>query len=203
MMKLQLSKLILSLCIGLNVTHVFAQSDTDKQVQSISQVQSALIGTNNTITTNTNGQTNAVESMTILNNIDWQQIFIVRINNQWQFSIQSKQDLTIDKISLTLDGVTITNKVNLQLINQLSPAKLDKQASQKPVQYLFSADNLMQQIQQISKGYNLLGITKSITANDYLGYQNYIYKVINVTFDWHNATSYNQSTNRFLMVYAK
>ena len=174
MMKLQLSKLILSLCIGLNVTHVFAQSDIDKQVQSISQVQSALIGTNNTITTNTNVQTNAVESMTILNNIDWQQIFMVKINNQWQFSIQSKQDLTIDKISLTLDGVTITNKVNLQLINQLSPAKLDKQATQKPVQYLFSADNLMQQIQQISKGYNL-----------------------------HNATSYNQSTNRFLMVYAK
>ena len=80
-MKLQLSKLILSLCIALNITHVFAQSDIDKQVQSISQVQSALVGTNNTITINTNGQTNDTESsITILNNIDWQQIFMVRIN---------------------------------------------------------------------------------------------------------------------------
>jgi hypothetical protein len=61
----------------------------------------------------------------------------------------------------------------------------------------------MQPIGQITKGYTLLGITPSITANDYLGYQTYMYKVLDVTFNWHDATSYNQSTNRFLMVYAK
>ena len=193
-MQLRSNKIILLMYVIFNTAQVFAQDDIDAKLQGIAQIQSVF--------TTTNSVSTIIKQP---DNINWQQVFMVKISNQFQFSIASNRDVTIDKISLTLDGTTITNPVTLQLKKPVKPVKSNKLTvnTSQPLEYLFSADNIMQPIGQITKGYTLLGITPSITANDYLGYQTYMYKVLDVTFNWHDATSYNQSTNRFLMVYAK
>ena len=185
------------MCVVFNTTQVFAQDDIDAKLQGIAQIQSVF--------TTTNSVSTIIKQPDNIDNINWQQVFMVKISNQLQFSIASNRDVTIDKISVTLDGTTITNPVTLQLKKPVKPFKSNKLTANtsQPIEYLFSADNIMQPIGQITKGYTLLGITPSITANDYLGYQTYMYKVLDVTFNWHDATSYNQSTNKFLMVYAK
>ena len=196
-MQLRSNKIILLMYVIFNTAQVFAQDDIDAKLQGIAQIQSVF--------TTTNSVSTIIKQPDNIDNINWQQVFMVKISNQFQFSIASNRDVTIDKISLTLDGTTITNTVTLQLKKPVKPVKSNKLTvnTSQPLEYLFSADNIMQPIGQITKGYTLLGITPSITANDYLGYQTYMYKVLDVTFNWHDATSYNQSTNRFLMVYAK
>lgn len=196
-MQLRSNKIILLMYVIFNTAQVFAQDDIEAKLQGIAQIQSVF--------TTTNSVSTIIKQPDNIDNINWQQVFMVKISNQFQFSIASNRDVTIDKISLTLDGTTITNTVTLQLKKPVKPVKSNKLTvnTSQPLEYLFSADNIMQPIGQITKGYTLLGITPSITANDYLGYQTYMYKVLDVTFNWHDATSYNQSTNKFLMVYAK
>ena len=174
--------LIAFLSIITNV-NVFADEALDKKIDSLSQLELAFTPTS--------------ETMNIANlskKVNWEQSDInLKINNQWQLTLTSKQEITISKISININGVVVSNQVNLTLLPSY----------QSSTQYLFATDDFQKQVYYLTKGYKLLGIVKQIGANDYTGYQDYAYKVIKVTLSWKNSTTYNESTTNFLMVYAK
>ena len=119
------------------------------------------------------------------------------------FLISSKEEIYIGKISVAINGVTVVNPVNLTL----KPFKKTK--------YIFMTQNVTQdsehsttqnleaEVDNLIRGYKLLGIVPNISGNDYLGYQDYVYKIAQITLYWNDKNSSNQSTTNYMLVYAK
>jgi hypothetical protein len=190
--------LIYSLSLIVCISHpmameAFHTQKMDKQTQALPQLESAF-----------NSQ---VEEITTINNntpVNWSISGInLEINNQWHFLISSKEEIYIGKISVAINGVTVVNPVNLTL----KPFKKTK--------YIFMTQNVTQdsehsttqnleaEVDNLIRGYKLLGIVPNISGNDYLGYQDYVYKIAQITLYWNDKNSSNQSTTNYMLVYAK
>lgn len=116
----------------------------------------------------------------------------VAIDNKWQFVFKSKQALTISKITLTMDNISITNSLNLEIKPNTS------------AYYFFTDANLKQIIQKSTAGYKFLGVYKQINADDFIEFDIYGYKKLQVTIIWLNSDkSYYQSVTNFMLIYAK
>lgn len=182
--KLKIIKILIVMLLITVDVNIFADEALDKKLGSLPQLESVFLPTSETMNVTTANK-----------NVNWEQSGIgLKINNQWQLTITSKQDITVSKISINIDGVIVSNQANLTLLSSKNSAA---------TQYLFATDDFQKHVYYLIKGYKLLGIVKQITANDYSGYQDYAYKVIKVTLSWKNSTTYNESTTNFLMVYAK
>lgn len=174
-------KLLTSILLFAYTITAFANELSDKKIKALSKLESAFALTSDTVTTK------------ISPKIKSQPDLELQINNQWQLEFKSQQNITINKISLTIDNVTVANQVNL-----LIPEK------KTPVKYLFASDNLNQQLQIITKGYKILGLMQQLLANDYQGYEDYRYKVVRVTLTYtDNQQIHNETTTNFLLLYAK
>jgi len=172
----------------LTPTLLFAYSVTasanelsDKKVKAMSQLESAFALTSSTVTTKVPVKIKAQSDLEL------------HISNHWQLEFKGRQNLTVNKISLTMDNVTVANHVTLLIPDNKTPVK-----------YLFASDNLNQQVQTITKGYKILGITQQLSANDYQGYEDYRYKPVKVTLTYtDNQQGYNETAIHFLLLYAK
>ena len=161
------------LALLLMLSHLAGAEVLDKKLQVIPQLESAF-----------NPQTAVV---TTINNRSWRQAGIsLSINNQWQLSMSSKQPITVNRISLSLNNVKVANQVNLVL------------DATHPANYLLTPSVI-----PLPNKYKLLGIVQQLNADTYVGYQNYMGSLLKVTLDWHDATSYNEASTNFLIVYAK
>ncbi|MBY0379409.1 MAG: hypothetical protein K2P99_03295 [Burkholderiales bacterium] len=158
----------------------YANEALDKKMQALPKLESTFIPQSETISTS------------VINSKNWSQAGLsLKIDNQWQLILGSQQDVTIKKISIEIDGVTVVNDVNLALKPTLV------------AHYLFASDNFGKQIQLLTRGYKILGIIQQVSANDYIGYQDYSYKPLKFTINWLDNNSYNETTINFMMVYAK
>ena len=174
-------KLLTSLLLVAYSTTIFASELSDKKIKGLAQLESAFALTSETMTTKTTPKIKAQPNLEL------------QINNQWQLEFKSQQNITINKISLTIDNVTVANQVNLLIPENKTPVK-----------YLFASDNLNQQVQITTKGYKILGLMQQLLANDYQGYEDYRYKVVRVTLTHtNNQQIYNETTTNFLLLYAK
>lgn len=153
---------------------------TNKQ-QAASIIESAYLPTSSAYTVTT----------TPTNQVPWSDLD-VSITNQWQLVIKSKSAYNIQKISLTIDGTTLSNNVDIKLKPNV------------PATYFFYDVKLGSIVQQIISGYKFLGVYRKITGDDFSGFNNLLYKKIQVTISWlDNANNYNQATTNYMMVITK
>ena len=152
----------------------------DKKMQALPELESSFMPQSETISTS------------VVNGKNWSQSGLaLKVNNHWQLTIASKHNVTIKKISIEMDGIVVANDVALLIKPQYQ------------AHFLFASDNFAQQIQQLTKGYKILGIVQQLTSDDYIGYKNYCYKIVKFTINWLDNNSYNETTINFMMVYAK
>lgn len=162
-------------------TTAFADESVSIKNQAINQVESIFNAQQNIMTV----VANTVKSP-LPTDID------VSLSNKWLFTIKSKQAITINRISITLDGVTVANPVGVDL----KPNVASK--------YLFSSGNLPQTIASITKGYNVFGAYRQITADQFQGYSEYRYKVAIISINWVDANkNFKQSDINMMLVMAK
>ncbi len=116
----------------------------------------------------------------------------ISISNKWIFTIKSKQAITINRISITLDGVTVVNPVGVEI----KPNVVKN--------YLFNSGNLPQAIASLTKGYNVFGAYRQISAEQFKGYSDYRYKVATVSINWMDVNkNFMQSDINMMLVMAK
>ncbi len=116
----------------------------------------------------------------------------VSVSNKWVFTIKSKQAITINRIGITLDGVTVVNRAGIDV----KPNVISN--------YLFDSGNLPQAIANFTKGYNILGAYRQISAEQFKGYSDYRYKIATVSINWTDANkNFMQSDINMMLVMAK
>ena len=178
------SKLILSINLLLIVSTTYADDKTNIKTNAFQQIESTLATKSDTF------------SMESANMISFPTYLNVTVDNKWQFSIKSKQAITVSRIMLTIDDTSMVNTMNLEVKPNVS------------AYYFFTAVNLQQIVQSYGAGYKFLGVYKQINADDFNSFTNYSYKKLQVSISWSddNKTankSYYQSVTNFLLVFAK
>ncbi len=156
----------------------------DSKTKAFQQIESALTTKPDTFSMESG---NMISFPTYLN---------VTVDNKWQFSIKSKQAITISRIMLTIDDTSMANTMNLGVKPNIA------------AYYFFTDVNLQQVVQSYGAGYKFLGAYKQINADDFNSFANYSYKKLQVTISWSDDDksankSYYQSVTNFLLVFAK
>ena len=122
----------------------------------------------------------------------WPDDLNVTIDNQWQFKFHSSKAIHLTKLTLSIDGQSISNHLNLQLHPKVTSP------------YFFSEVNLQQVVQSLTSGYKFIGVYKHVSADDFYGFSTYRYKKLQVTVAWSDVNkNYSQSTTNFMLVMAK
>ena len=152
----------------------------DKKMQVLPELEASFMPQSDTISTS------------VVNGKNWSQSGLaLEVNNHWQLTIASKQNVTLKKISIEMDGIVVANDVALLI------------KPQYPSHFLFASNNFGQQIQKLTNGYKILGVVQQLTSDDYIGYEDYCYKIVKFTINWLDNSSYHETTINFMMVYAK
>lgn len=116
----------------------------------------------------------------------------ISISNKWIFTIKSKQAITINRIGITLDGVTVVNPVGVEI----KPNVVKN--------YLFNSGNLPQAIAGLTNGYNVFGVYRQISAEQFKGYSDYRYRIATISINWSDVNkNFMQSDINMMLVMAK
>lgn len=156
-------------------TSAFADEAIVLKNQAINQIESMFNAKQNTMSI-------ISQKTPFPNDID------ISISNKWVLSVKSKEALTINRITLRLDGMSVVNPLGIEVKPNVVKT------------YLFDSGNLPQ---AITNGYNVFGAFKQINAEQFKGYSDYRYKIITVTLDWLDTKkNFKQSDVRLMLVMA-
>jgi len=162
-------------------TTAFADEATVLKSQAMNRIESMFDAQQNIMTVIPN-----TVKTPLPNDID------ISISNKWVFTIKSKQAITINRIGITLDGVTVVNPVGVEI----KPNVVKN--------YLFNSGNLPQAIASLTNGYNVFGAYRQISAEQFKGYSDYRYKIATVSINWTDANkNFMQSDINMMLVMAK
>lgn len=123
-------------------------------------------------------------------NVPWNDLD-VSITNQWQVIIKSKNPYNVQQISLTINGTTLTNNVNIQLKPNAAST------------YFFYDVKLDPIIKSLVGGKKFIGVYSKVSGNDFAGFNNFQYQKAKLTISWIDGSgNYYQSSNNFMLVTA-
>ncbi len=118
--------------------------------------------------------------------------FTTSIDNKWQVSIRSSQPAQISNLALIIDGYIMAQVTSLSL------------QPNQTISYLFADNSLNQVINSIGKGYKYLGAFKQVSANQFVGFNNFNYRRLQLRITWTDQDkNYHQDMSDFLLVFAK
>ncbi len=165
----------------LSVSTVFADGAMVIKNQAMRQIESTFTDKQNIMT-----MVSTTVKVPLPSDID------VSVSNKWVFTIKSKQAITVNRIGITLDGVTVVNPVEIDVKPNVGS------------NYLFNSGNLPQAIAKVTNGYNVFGAYRQISAEQFKGYSDYRYKLATVSISWTDTKkNFIQSDISMMLVMAK
>ncbi len=184
-------KIIISLFLGgLSISTAFADESSDLMKQQALRQLESVFSTEQRYMTFNNIESKVTFptyiKTTLSTNWDFV-IFNININDK----VSESHPMVIDRVSISLDGITVARAMNLTL----KPKTNNK--------YYFDDLKLNDYIRNIAKGYTVFGAFESINANQFLGFSEYRFKPLQITYAWHymgNNRSNISTINLFIVM---
>lgn len=197
-----MKRLLLTILISCGIIQCYADEQSDElQKNALSQLESLYAVNQRYLTfNNTESQIPFPKDITTTLSTNWDfVIFNLKLNQlsnkntKLESAINPDKLITIDRVAITIDGVSIGKSAKLVLKQN----EVNK--------YYFADAKLNDYIRAIGKGYTVFGAYESINADHFKGFSEYRLKPIIVTYAWHvgNDSATNISKQNLFIIMGK